>query len=88
MRHGDGDESRPPSSSSSAFRKDCPKQTIILPPSVMVWGCIFANGVGSLNFINGTVDAVKYIVKDTDNLLPSVPIQIRQQCMSDINIPI
>lgn len=42
--------------------------------SVMVWGCMAANGVGKLRFIDGTMDKAMYIDILKDSFLPSVQI--------------
>lgn len=44
-----------------AFHTDCLKRKVKFPASIMVWGCMSAKGVGKLHFINGTVNADKYI---------------------------
>lgn len=56
-----------------AYHRDCLKRTVKFPASVMVWGCFAARGVGKLHFIEGTVNAEKYIRILEDHLLPSVP---------------
>ena len=38
---------------------------------VMVWGCMAANGVGNLAFIEGTMKAVDYVKVLRDNLSSS-----------------
>jgi len=38
--------------------------------SVMVWGCFTYHGVGELVFIDGTMDAAKYVNILANNLLP------------------
>lgn len=40
--------------------------------SVLVWGCMAANGTGNLHFIDGIMDHRKYIAILTEELLPSV----------------
>ncbi|CAK9815645.1 Transposable element Tc1 transposase [Anthophora plagiata] len=39
--------------------------------SVMVWGCMSANGPGNLVFINGTMDKIKYLNILKENLINS-----------------
>ncbi|KAJ8884806.1 hypothetical protein PR048_011002 [Dryococelus australis] len=39
--------------------------------SVMMWGCMFANGTGILPFINGSMDSKEYIRTMKDNMIPS-----------------
>lgn len=39
----------------------------------MVWGCFSAKGVGKLHFIEGTVNAEKYVKILEEHLLTSVP---------------
>lgn len=56
-----------------AYHKDCLKRTVKFPASVMVWGCFSAKGVGQLHFIEGTVNAPKYIQILEEHLLTSVP---------------
>lgn len=38
----------------------------------MIWGCMSANGTGNFQFIDGTVNALKYQEILSNNLLPSV----------------
>lgn len=40
----------------------------------MVWGCMAANGVGKLRFIDGTMDKAMYINILKDSYLPSVEV--------------
>lgn len=58
---------------SEAFHRDCLKRTVKFPASLMVWGCMSARGVGSLHFINGTVNAVKYQSILEEHLSLSIP---------------
>ena len=39
---------------------------------VMIWGCITFNGVGILGFVEGNINALKYIDILEDNLWPVV----------------
>lgn len=61
---------------SETYHKDCLKRTVKFPASVMIWGCMSSKGVGSLHFIDGTVNAQKYIDILRTNLLPSVEILV------------
>lgn len=56
-----------------AFHKDCLKRKIKFPASLMNWGCMSAQGVGRLQFIEGTVNAPKYQEILKTSLLPSIP---------------
>lgn len=56
-----------------AFHSDCLRRKTKFTASVMVWGCMSAQGVGNLCFINGTVNANKYQDILDQDLLPSVP---------------
>lgn len=58
--------------STEAYNKDCLKRTVKFPASVMVWGCMSSKGVGQLHFIDGIVNAEKYIKILEENLIPSV----------------
>nr|CAA82360.1 putative transposase [Drosophila hydei]prf//2013359A transposase [Drosophila hydei] len=58
---------------SETYHKDCLKRTTKFPASTMVWGCMSAKGLGKLHFIEGTVNAEKYINILQDSLLPSIP---------------
>lgn len=57
-----------------AFHKDCIKRKVKFPGSVMIWGCMSAQGVGRLHFIEDTVNAVKYQNILETSLLPSISI--------------
>ncbi|XP_075150945.1 uncharacterized protein LOC142225054 [Haematobia irritans] len=50
----------------------CLKRTVKFPASVMVWGCMSSKGVVQLHFIDGIVNAEKYIRILEENLIPSV----------------
>ncbi|GBL78501.1 Transposable element Tcb1 transposase [Araneus ventricosus] len=50
----------------------CYKRVIHKASSVMVWGCLAANGVGNLHFCTGTIKASDYIRVLEVNLRPSV----------------
>lgn len=54
------------------FHPDCLREKVKFAPSLMVWGCMSAHGVGDLHFIDGTVNAEKYIDILENNLLPSI----------------
>lgn len=43
------------------------------PKGIMVWGCMSAKGLGTLKFIEGTVNAEKYQEILHTALLPSIP---------------
>ena len=51
-------------------------------PSVMVWGCITAAGVGKLAVVDGTINAAKYCTILDENLLPSI-----RKCFGNENAP-
>lgn len=44
-----------------AYHTDCLKRKVKFPASVMVWGSMSAKGVGRLHFVEGIVNANKYI---------------------------
>lgn len=47
-------------SKTEAFHKDCLKRTVKFAKGLMVWGCMSSKGIGTLEFIDGTVNAEKY----------------------------
>lgn len=55
------------------FAKDCVNKKVKFAPSVMVWGCMSAQGVGSLYVVDGIMNAEKYRKVFEDHLLPSIP---------------
>lgn len=57
---------------SEAFHTDCLVKKVKHPASIMVWGCMSAYGVGKLHFIDGIVNAQKYIDILQNQLLPSI----------------
>lgn len=57
---------------SEAYKNDCLKRTVKFPKSVMVWGCMSAQGVGELSFIEGNVNSEKYQNILENYLLPSI----------------
>lgn len=57
---------------SEAYNNDCLKRTVKFPKSVMVWGCMSAQGLGELAFIDGIVNSEKYQQILENNLLPSI----------------
>lgn len=57
-----------------AFHKDCLKRTVKFAKGQMVWGCMSAEGVGQLMFIEGIVNATKYQSILQDCLLPSLEV--------------
>lgn len=56
-----------------AFHNDCIKRKVKFPASVMIWGCMSAQGLGRLHFVEGTVNAVEYQNILQTSLLPSIP---------------
>lgn len=61
------------------YHKDCLKRTVKFPASVMIWGCMSREGVGRLHFVDGTVNAQKYVEILEASLLPSVGDLIQDQ---------
>lgn len=59
------------SEKTEAFHKDCFKRTVKFPQGIMVWGCMSAKGLGTLHFIESTVNAAKYQDILEHSLLPS-----------------
>lgn len=57
-----------------AFHTDCIKRKVKFPGSVMIWGCMSAQGLGHLHFVEGTVNAVKYQNILETSLIPSIPV--------------
>lgn len=55
-----------------AYRTDCLKRKVKFPASVMVWGSMSARGVGSLHFVEGIVNADKYIHILESHLKPTL----------------
>lgn len=55
-----------------AFHKDCLKRKVKFPASLMTWGCMSAQGVGLLQFIDGTVNATRYQEILKTSLIPSI----------------
>lgn len=56
--------------SNERLKKNCIRETIKFPPSVMVWGCFTASKTGPLIVIEGTLNSEKYI-----NMLNHIDIQ-------------
>lgn len=54
------------------YHKDCLSRKVKFPASVMIWGCMSAKGLGSLHFVDGIVNAVKYQSILEHHLLPSI----------------
>ena len=50
---------------------DCYKRKVQKPASVMVWGCISAQGMGNLHICEGTINAERYIQVLEQHMLPS-----------------
>lgn len=55
-----------------AYHPDCLRRKVKFPASVMIWGCMSAQGVGKLHIVEGTVNAVRYINILEDSLIPSI----------------
>ncbi len=49
----------------------CYQRSVQKPASLMVWGCISAYGMGSLHFLEGTMNAERYIKFLEQHMLPS-----------------
>ncbi len=49
----------------------CYQCSVQKPASLMVWGCISANGMGSLHVLEGTKNAERYIKVLEQHMLPS-----------------
>ena len=52
------------------------------PASVMIWGSMSASGVGNLHFVEGIMNADKYINVLQNNLIP----QIEQMRLNNIEL--
>lgn len=50
---------------------DCYRRKVQKPASVMVWGCISAQGMGNLHICEGTINAERYIQVLEQHMLPS-----------------
>ena len=50
---------------------DCYRCKVQKPASVMVWGCISAQGMGNLHICEGTINAERYIQVLEQHMLPS-----------------
>ena len=50
---------------------DCYQRKVEKPASVMVWGCISAQGMGDLHICEGTIDAEAYVGILERHVLPS-----------------
>lgn len=55
-----------------AYHTDCLRKKVKFPASIMAWGCMSVRGVGNLDFVQGTVNAEKYIEILNQHLLPSI----------------
>ena len=53
------------------YRPYCISPTIKHPQSIMVWGCMAANGVGRLEVVSGMMNGTKYIDVLERKMLPS-----------------
>ncbi len=49
----------------------CHQHSVQKPASLMVWGCISANSMGSLHVLEGTMNAERYIKVLEQHMLPS-----------------
>lgn len=58
---------------SESLESSCLNRKIKFAPSVMVWGCMSAQGLGSLHIVDGNMNAEKYQKVLADHLLPSIP---------------
>lgn len=58
--------------SSEAYENDCLKRMVKFPKSIMVWGCMSAQGTGELAFIDGIVNSVKYQDILSNFMIPSI----------------
>lgn len=56
-----------------ALESSCINHKVKFAPSVMVWGCMSAQGVGNLCIIDGTMNAQKYQTVLAEHLAPSIP---------------
>ncbi|GBM42563.1 hypothetical protein AVEN_183848-1, partial [Araneus ventricosus] len=62
----------------------CYKRVVLKASSVMVWGCLAANGVDNVHFCTGTLNAPDYIRVLEVNLRPSVkPLFVRKDIFSN-----
>lgn len=59
-------------SKTEAFHKDCLKRTVKFPKGIMIWDCMSGKGLGTLQFIDGIVNAKKYQSILETSLLPSI----------------
>lgn len=62
------------------FHNDCLKKKVKFPASVMIWGSMSAKGIGKLHFVEGIMNADKYIYVLKNNLKP----QIEEMRLNDI----
>ena len=53
------------------YRPYCISPTIKHPRSIMVWGCMAANGIGRLKVVSGMMNRTKYIDVLENKMLPS-----------------
>lgn len=54
------------------YDTDCLKKKVKFPASVMIWGSMSARGVGKLHFVDGIMNADKYINVLENNLKPQI----------------
>lgn len=55
-----------------AFHPDCLKRKVKFPASLMIWGCMSAQGLGKMQFVDGSINAVRYQNILQESLLPSI----------------
>jgi DDE superfamily endonuclease len=58
--------------STESLLSDCLNRTLKFPESVMIWGCMTSKGLGSLHFIEGTMNSTKYTEILRESLIPSI----------------
>lgn len=56
-----------------ALHPSCLNRKMKFAASVMVWGCMSAQGVGSLHIVDGNMNAEKYKSVLGEHLMPSIP---------------
>ncbi|KAL0829812.1 hypothetical protein ABMA28_003295 [Loxostege sticticalis] len=56
-----------------AFHTDCLIRKVKFPASLMIWGCMSAQGVGGMQFVDGSINAARYQNLLEESLLPSIP---------------
>jgi transposase len=58
--------------SGERFREDCCSPTVKHSPYVMIWGCITGYGMGSLEFVRGSMNAAQYENTIRERVLPTI----------------